>query len=218
MKMIFLLVEELNNVLADGGLKKIFRFVRCQLQETKEMFLKTVENRFDSFFSRNEIDNRIKTKLWKELEGMKCNYLCPWCGMPCCGTKNCNELYVPRGVPSTVDAEVKHSCHFHRDPAITGVGERINEVVTNRLPNNGGCPRRMEIGITRSIINPGNTGGLIIYVPYTYYDTTWRIKRTEQDPDLGSGFFWEWFLSFVSSESNMVNLKLGIYFSFKTSC
>ena len=197
-------MEELNNVLADDGLKKIFRFVRCQLQETKEMFLKTVENRFDSFFSRDEIDNRIKTKLWKELEGMKCKYLCPWCGMPCCGTQNCNDLYQKDGLPSTVDAEVKHSCHFHRDSAITGVEEIINDVVTNRLPNTGDCRRNVETKLHWKIPDPKNRFGPRIWVPTTYYHTTWRIKPPAEDADQGSGFFWQWYLSFVSSESNSI--------------
>ena len=170
---------------------------RSQLQQSKETFVEAVENRFDSFCSPDEIDNRIITKLWKELEEMKCDYLCPWCGMPCCGTKNCNDLYVRGELPSTVHAKVKHSCQFHRDSSITGVGERINSKLTNRLPNTGDCPRRMKNeGLTRSMRNPEDKNE-IIWVPYTYYDTTWRIKSSDEDPDQSSGLFWQCFLAFV---------------------
>ena len=202
----FYLEEELNNLLADNGLKKIFSVVRGQLQQSKEKFLKTIENRFDSFFSPDEIDDRIVTKLWKELEGMKCNYLCPWCGMPCCGDMDCNDLYVKDGLPSTVEAKHKHSCHFHRDPSITGVGELRFFGVSDRLPNTGDCPQLIEKGEKWNIQDPQNRDEAIL-VPSTYYDTTWRIKSRAEDADKGCGYFWQWFLAFVSSESNSVYLS-----------
>ena len=209
----------MNNLLADNGLQKIFGVVRKELQElqSKEMFLKNVENRFDSFFSAEEIHNRIKTKLWNDLEEKKCNYLCPWCGMPCCGASNCNDLYVPYGVPSTVKAKSRHSCQFHRDPSITGVTELINGIESNRLPNKGDCPQRKENKQVRIITDPKNKDQ-DISVDYTYYDTTWNITPRAENPEQGFGYFWQWFLSFVSSESNLVNPKLGIYLSFKKSC
>ena len=194
-----MLGQELDYLLANDGLKKILRLVRSQLQTSKEDFLNTIENRFDTFYSPDEIDDRVFPKLWKELEGMKCKYLCPWCGMPCCGTQNCNDKYVPDGLPSIDDAKVKHSCHFHRDPAIAGARELVNHQVTDRLPNQGGCPRRVEKNYRWRINDPENKDGPKIYVATTYYDTTWRIKSAEEDPDQGSGFFWQWFLSFVSN-------------------
>ena len=196
-------MEELNNLLAENGLQKIFRVVRSQLQKSKETFLMTVGNRFDPFFSPDEIDRRILTKLWNELQGMKCKYLCPWCGMPCCSTQNCNDLYERWGLPSTVEAKVKHSCHFHRDTAIRGVTELINDKLTDRLFNRGDCPGLIAQGAQLRIQDPENRDKKI-YVPLTYYDTTWRIKASEQDPDQGSGYFWQWFLAFVSSESNSI--------------
>ena len=186
--------EELKNLLADNGLRKILRDVRSQLEQSKNIFMEDVEKRFNSFYSPDEIDNRIIIKLWKELEQMKCNYLCPWCGMPCCGTKNCNDLYVEGGVPSTVHAKVKHTCQFHRDGAIRGAGEEG----TNRLPNTGDCPRMVKNKSGWIIRDPENRDGPEIRVPTTYYDTTWGIKSSEDDPDQSSGYFWQWFLAFVS--------------------
>ena len=173
--------------------------VRSQLQKTKNEFLNTIDNRYDSFFAVDVIDNRIMIKLWKELERMKCNYLCPWCGMPCCGTFNCNDKYTRFALPSPNPATSKHSCHFHRDTAITGARELDgNDEETDRLPNKGDCPRLIEIQLKWRITDPENKDGPKIYVPTTYYDTTWNIKSKEEDPDKGSGFFWQWFLSFVS--------------------
>ena len=190
--------EELKNLLADNGLRKILNDVRSQLQQSKKTFMEDVENRFDSFYSLDEIDNRIITKLWKELEEMKCDYLCPWCGMPCGGMQNCNDLYVQGEVPSTVHAKVKHTCQFHRDGAITGVGETSNGELTNRLPNTGDCPRMVKNNAGWIISDPENRDGPEIWVPTTYYDTTWLIKPYEEDPDHSSGYFWQWFLAFVS--------------------
>ena len=191
-------MEELNNLLAENGLQKIFRVVRSQLQKSKETFLMTVGNRFDPFFSPDEIDRRILTKLWNELQGMKCKYLCPWCGMPCCSTQNCNDLYVKGEVPSTVHAKVKHSCQFHRDSAIRGTVLLVNNIETDSLSNKGDCPQRIDIKRKCIIIDPEKRDGSEIEVPYTYYDTTWRIKSSEEDPDQSSGLFWQWFLAFVS--------------------
>ena len=86
-------------------------------------------------------------ELWKDLEDMKCNYLCPWCGMPCCGTTNCNDKYTRFELPSPNEAKIKHSCHFHRDTAITGARELTGDTdeETDRLPNKGDCPRLIEI-------------------------------------------------------------------------
>ena len=205
-------MQELNNLLADNGLKKILCLVRSQLQTSKEDFLNANKNRIDAFYCPDEIDNRILNKIWDELKAMKCNYLCPWCGMPCCGTKNCNDLYIRRGLPSSVEAKVKHSCHFHRDSAITGARELVNDKETDRLPNQGGCPRLIEIKTKWRINDPENKDGPKIYVPTTYYDTTWRIKSPEEDPDQGSGFFWQWFLSFVSYHSKRCYFFIKIFF------
>ena len=186
----------MKSLLADNGLKKILRVVRTQLQETKNDFLKKVETRLGSFFSPDAINDRIVPKIWNELEKMKCNYLCPWCGMPCCGTSNCNELYKRHGLPSKKKADPLHSCQFHRDSAITGVTDIINDKVSNRLSNTGDCPRLIEIEAVWRIDNPENDKEQID-VPTTYYDTTWRIKSRSDDPDQESGVFWNWFLSFV---------------------
>ena len=191
------LAEELKNLLADNGLRKILLVVRSQLHQSKEIFLKTLEKRFDSFFSPDEVDNRIIIKLWKELEEMKCDYLCPWCGMPCCGTQNCNDLYVKGELPSPVNAKVKHSCQFHRDSAIKGSVELVNGERTDRLFNGGGCTRRKT---KFRMTDPENKDGPKISVPKTYYDTTWRIRSRDEDSDQSSGFFWQWFLAFVSNQ------------------
>ena len=172
--------------------------MRIQLQTSKEEFFNRKEERFDSFFAQDVIDNRILEKFWKELEDMRCNYLCPWCGMPCCGTQNCNEMYDRHGVPSTEHAKVKHSCQFHRDSAITGTKELVNDNETDRIPNKGDCPRLIQIGMKWRIKDPEKNDGSQIYVPTTYFDTTWNIKSPEDDPELGSGFFWQWFLAYVS--------------------
>ena len=195
----FILDEELKNLLANNGLKKILCNVRSDLQKSKVEFLESIRSHFDPFLSSDAIDNRILTKLWKELEEMKCNYLCPWCGMPCCGTANCNDLYEKFELPSTYDAQVKHSCQFHRDASITGVKEHKSP---DQLANHGGCPQRIANKRKRRISNPADKDGAAIWVHYTYYDTTWRIKSSEEDPDQDSGFFWQWFLSFVSSRFN----------------
>ena len=194
-------MQELNNLLADNGLKKILCLVRSQLQTSKEDFLNASKDRFDAFYSPDEIDNRILRKLWADLERMKCNYLCPWCGMPCCGTSNCNDSYVRGGLPASNEAKYKHSCQFHRDSAITGTGEIINDKVTDRSPNNGDCPRLIEINMKWRITDPANDGSKIT-VPSPYYNSTWKIKSNQEDPDQGSGYFWQWFLAFVSSHSN----------------
>ena len=203
----FISADELNNLLADNGLTKILRNVRSDLQKSKREFLNSITSHFDPFISSEAIDNRILTKLWKELEEMKCNYLCPWCGMPCCGTTNCNDSYEKFELPTTFDAPVKHSCQFHRDASITGIKVRKSP---DQLANYGGCPLRITNKITRRIPNPADKNGETIWVPYTYYDTTWRIKSSEEDPDQESGFFWQWFLSFVSI--SLVYLYFTDYF------
>ena len=177
--------------------------MRIQLQTSKEEFFNRKEERFDSFFAQDVIDNRILDKFWKELEDMRCNYLCPWCGMPCCGTQNCNEMYDRHGVPSTEHAKVKHSCQFHRDSAITGSAELINDKVTDRLANRGDCPRTFDV--QWRITDPENKDALI-YVPTSYFETTWRIKSADEDPDQSSGLFWQWFLSFVSYEIDSIRV------------
>ena len=199
----FCIAQELANLLANNGLQKILHVVRSQLQKSKNEFLESIDNRYDSFYSPDVIDNRIMIELWKNLEKMKCNYLCPWCGMPCCGTTNCNDKYTRLELPSPNPAKIKHSCHFHRDSAITGVGESAGwdtDEITDRSPNRGDCPQLIERETKWRIQNPENKDGPKIWVPTTYYDTTWAIKSKEDDPDKGSGLFWQWFLSFVSCQ------------------
>jgi len=197
--------QELESLLDESGLQKILRVVRSELQKSKQEFLKNVENQISLFYSPDQLDDRIIPKLWKGLESMKCNYLCPWCGMPCCNTYNCNNLYDRdavhgKGKPSTTVAKEKHSCQFHRDSAITGTRETINDKETDRIPNNGDCPRLIQIGQEWRIKDPEKNDGSKITVPTSYFDTTWRIKSAEDDPELGSGFFWQWFLAFFQDE------------------
>ena len=82
---------------------------------------------------------------------MTCKHICPWCGVPCCGIKTCNDLYEPREPPSTQHAKVHHSCQFHRDTTITGTYEVRNYIdesepgeVLDTLPNYGGCPEHIS--------------------------------------------------------------------------
>ena len=194
--------EELNNLLENDGLEKIIGQARSQLQISKGEFLKANENRLKTFCSPEAIDNRILIKFWKKLQEMKCNYLCPWCGMPCCGTQDCNKLYVRNGLPSSKKAETRHTCQFHRDSAITGTHEIVDNKITDRSPNKGDCPRLIEINMQWKITDPANKNGPQICVPSTYYDTTWYIKSREENPDQGSGYFWQWFLAFVSYHLN----------------
>ena len=88
---------------------------------------------------------------------------------------------------------------FHRDTTITGTTEVSGGVQTNRLPNFGDCPRLIEIERGWMIPDPKNKDGPRIRVLVNYFDTTWRIVSTAEDADKSSGFFWQWFLSFVSS-------------------
>ena len=179
--------------------------VRTQLYKSKEEFLKKIETRFDSFFSPDEIENRILTKLWHDLENMRCKFSCPWCGMPCCGIQNCNDMYKPNELPSPDKAKQMHSCQFHRDPSINGTTELINDKETERLPNNGGCPERKARDTRVRITNPADKNGPKIYVDYSYYDTTWTIKTPEEDAEQLSGVFWQWFLAFVSFYYNLLS-------------
>ena len=184
--------------------------VRSQLYKTKQEFLKKIESRYDPFLSPDEIDNRVLTKFWEHLENMRCNFLCPWCGMPCCGISNCNDMYKEGELPSVNEAKQKHSCQFHRDPSINGTYELINDKETDRLPNNGGCPERKARDTRVRITNPADKDGPKIYVDYSYYHTTWNIKTPQEDAEQLSGVFWQWFLSFVSFHFYLLSCSSNI--------
>lgn len=118
--------------------------------EEKESFLRNHQNLLEEFIDETIIDHRILPEIWKKLTDLTCKYKCPWCGMPCDGIKDCNDLYQPyervkQGVALN-EGEREHSCQFHRDDAINGLFERHS---SHRLYNAGSCPVQIESGINR---------------------------------------------------------------------
>ena len=108
-------------------------------------------DRLRSFIDDQSIESLIVPRIWTHLESMTCGHICPWCGVPCCGIKTCNDLYKPNQPPSNTDAVVKHSCQFHRDQTIIGVhtvrgyvDENNPGIILDTLPNHGACPKLIE--------------------------------------------------------------------------
>ena len=118
---------------------------------------------FRAFIDNDSIESRILPRIWNHLQSLTCKHICPWCGVPCCGLKTCNDLYQPNQQPSVDHATIKHSCQFHRDTAITGTDEVYGYVdennpgkVTDISPNNGACPELIRIKIKHLLRDPKN--------------------------------------------------------------
>ena len=186
--------DELNDLLYDNGLVKIFQGVREELlnMRTKREFLDSNMEKIRTFFNVDSIDNLILDSIWAHLQSMRCPHLCPWCGMPCCGISECNDKYIQGGEPSPDEARNKHSCQFHRDETITG----ISRGSSTRLPNLGDCPNLIRQNQKRLDWNPETRS--TVQIPYTYYETTWRIRSVEDDREANHGLFWKWFHAHVS--------------------
>ena len=127
--------------------------------------------------------------IWNKLNSMQCPDLCPWCGVPCDGVVQCNDKYIQGGVPCKKDARIKHSSRYHRDPTIIG----RSSGGSRRLLNLGDCHNAVRQNLKIRVWDPEKRKS--IEVPYTYYETTWRIKSME---DERCGFFWKWFHAQVS--------------------
>ena len=178
----------------NDGLIRIFQGVRGDLTkpETKTEFLESHRATIFEFYDEDIIDDRILDKIWAHLQSIRCPHRCPWCGMPCCGITKCNDKYVQGEVPCEEDASIKHSCLFHRDETITGVSKGSE----SSLPNLGDCPTLIRQDQTRKDWDPEQRE--LVEVPYTYYDTTWRIWSPEDDREANYGLFWKWFHAHVS--------------------
>ena len=173
----------------NDGLIKIFQGVRSDLTHlsSKMEFIETHSETILQFYDKDIVGNRILDQIWAHLQSMRCPHHCPWCGMPCCGVTKCNDKYVPGDVPCEDHAMIKHSCQFHRDVTITGVSHGES----NQLPNLGDCPNLIRQDQKQRDWDPEQKR--YVEVPYTYYDTTWRI----QSRDDNSGLFWKWFHAHV---------------------
>ena len=192
--------DELNDLLNDNGLIKIFQGVREELLNvnTKREFLASNIEKIQTFFNEDTIDNLILEYIWTHLQSMRCPHLCPWCGMPCCGLTECNDKYIQGGEPSEEEARNKHSCQFHRDETITGIAGRNNDgQASTTLPNLGDCPNLIRQNQKRLDWNPETRNP--VQIPYTYYQTSWRIRSVEDDRDANHGLFWKWFHAHVST-------------------
>ena len=95
---------------------------------------------------------------------MTCKHICPWCGVPCCGLKTCNDLFKPNQLPSIEHAKVKHSCQFHRDISITGIHTVRNYIdesqpgeILDTLPNYGACPELIKLNRQILFLEPNAT-------------------------------------------------------------
>ena len=196
--------EEFNDLVKinNEGLIKIFQGVRGDLTKmsTKREFLETHSETILKFYDEDIIDRidrryRILDLIWAHLQSMRCPHLCPWCGMPCCGIQECNDKFVQGEVPCEEDARNKHSCQFHRDETITGVSNGES----TQLPNLGDCPNLIRQDQKRRDWDPEQRK--FVEVPYTYYETTWRIRSAEDDREANHGLFWKWFHAHVSSKA-----------------
>ena len=178
----------------NDGLIKIFQGVRGDLAKmnTKREFLNTHSETLEEFYGEDIIDDRILDEIWDHLQNMRCPHLCPWCGIPCSGNTECNDKYVLGEVPCEEEAPIKHSCLFHRDETITGVSKGES----SHFPNWMDCPKLIRQDHTRKGCDPEQ--GELVEVPYTYYDTTWRIQSPEDDREANYGLFWKWFHAHVS--------------------
>ena len=114
------------------------------MNEEKESFLRNHQNLLEEFIDETIIDSRILPEIWKDLTAKTCKYKCPWCGMPCDGIKDCNDLYVPnervKNGMTLNKGQRHHSCQFHRDDSINGASEHMGD----RLYNAGSCPAQIE--------------------------------------------------------------------------
>ena len=133
---------------------KIFKNARTQISGEKNSFLRNQQNLLEQFISETIIDDRILPKIWKHLTALTCKYQCPWCGAPCCGIKDCNDLYVPNERVKVGLALKKHSCQFHRDGSITGVTESKSP---DTLSNRGSCPTLIQDKVNRNRRFKGET-------------------------------------------------------------
>ena len=182
----------------NDGLIKIFQGVRGDLTKvgTKREFVENHSEIIIDFYGEEIVDRRILDLIWAHLMSMRCPHLCPWCGMPCCGIAECNDKYVQGEVPCEDEVaapQLKHSCQFHRDETITGVSNGESST----LPNLGDCPNLIRQDQKRRDWDPEQRK--FVEVPYTYYDTTWRIRGPQDDREANHGLFWKWFHAHVSS-------------------
>ena len=186
--------QEFAELLNNDGLMKIFQGVRGELAKmsTKREFLETHSETVLEFYDEDIIDDRILDLIWAHLQSMRCPHLCPWCGMPCCGIQECNDKYTQGEVPCEDEARQKHSCQFHRDETITG----ISNGESTQLPNLGDCPNLIRQDQKRRDWDPEERN--YVEIPYTYYETTWRIRSPEEDREANHGLFWKWFHANVS--------------------
>ena len=193
--------QELNDLLHNDGLVKIFQGVRGELIKmgTKREFLQTHSATILEFFDEDIIDTRILDLIWAHLQSMRCPHFCPWCGMPCCGITECNDKYIQGGVPCEEEARNKHSCQFHRDLTITGISYGESR---SQLHNLGDCPNLIRQDRKHRDWDPEEKK--VLEVPYTYYDTTWRIPPAEDDREANHGLFWKWFQAHVRLESESI--------------
>lgn len=136
------------------GLIKIFKNARTQINGEKESFLRNQQTLLEQFISETIINDRILPKIWKHLRALTCKYQCPWCGVPCCGIKDCNDLYEPGKRVKNGIALNPHSCQFHRDGGITGVVESESP---STLSNRGSCPTLIQDGVSRIRYFEGET-------------------------------------------------------------
>ena len=186
--------QEFHDLLNNNGLMKIFYIVRNELARSmKSEFLENHTETLFQFFDEDIIDNRILNQIWNHLQSMRCPHLCPWCGMPCCGITECNDKYVQGESPCKEHARSKHSCQFHRDDTITGVSRRQD---SEQLPNLGDCPNLIKKNQQRTEWDP--EARKYVQLPYTYFETTWRIRSVEDDREAHHGLFWKWFHAHVS--------------------
>ena len=172
------------------GLIQILKGVRSDLSIMKAEFL--ANHQIMELYGQYIIDHIMLDRIWCHLQAMRCPHLCPWCGVPCCGVAECNDKYEQGEVPCKEEAWNKHSCQFHRD--ITIIGESVNE--SNQLINFGNCPNLIQQNLTRRSWDQKKRK--FVELPYTHYETTWRIRSYAYD-DNNYGLFWKWFQAHVSS-------------------
>ena len=158
------LVDQFREILSNDGLAKIFKNIRMKLSESKSSFVQDNMKRLNAFIHDDNIELRILPRIWKHLRSMTCKHICPWCGVPCCGLKTCNDHYEPEQFPSLEEAKVKHTCQFHRDTTITGTHLLIGYIdenqpgrISDTLPNYGSCPERIRLKKQRLIWEPNAT-------------------------------------------------------------
>lgn len=159
-----ILVNQFQEIISNDGLSKIFQSVRNLLSKSSTSFLKENNRRFRAFIEGESINSEYLPRIWNHLQSMTCKHVCPWCGVPCCGLKTCNDLYEPNQLPSVEHAKVKHSCQFHRDTTITGTHTVRNYIdesqpgeILDTLPNYGACPERIRLNRQILFLEPNST-------------------------------------------------------------